>query len=87
MRGTTDSDLWKCKRCGLPLSSCRCSGYPRRTKAAVMALALALLMTQGAQAQCGCESTPEPIIGTPCNSDAPHTCYDYQVYLSVIKVQ
>lgn len=25
----TDSDLWECKRCGLPLSRCRCSGYPR----------------------------------------------------------
>ncbi len=46
-------------------------------------MALALLATP-IQAQCDCEIVPEPIIGTPCNSDAPHACYDHQVYMPLV---
>lgn len=78
---TTDPDLWKCKRCGLPLLFCKCRGVV--TRVFVFGVALALL-AMPIQAQCDCEIVPEPIIGTPCNSDAPHACYDHQIYMPIV---
>jgi hypothetical protein len=80
---TTDPDLWKCKRCGLPMSRCKCRGVAARVF--VFGVALALLATP-IQAQCDCEIVPEPIIGIPCNSDAEYLCYDYQIYLPILEV-
>ena len=78
---TTDPDLWKCKRCDLPLSRCKCRGIAARVVAFGAALAL---LAAPIQAQCDCEIVPEPIIGTPCNSDAPHACYDHQIYMPMV---
>lgn len=93
---TTDPDLWKCPRCGLPLRICggNCRRRAGRKWRGVLAagVALALLATP-AQAGCHCLPVePEPVVPIvgpgigPCSSDAPHWCYPQQVWLPILAV-
>ena len=71
---TTDPDLGKCKRCGLPLSRCKCRGVA--AKVVIVGVALALL-AMPLQAQ--------TIVGPgPCSSDTPWGCYEYRQHLPML---
>lgn len=60
---TTDSDMWKCKRCGLGPRDCKCTRFLRRMDWWTLALAVMLatvLWALPVGAQCGCEGEPVP---------------------------
>lgn len=77
---TTDPEIWKCPRCGLPVRICggNCQRSRRRWRTGVLTagMALALLATP-LQAQ--------TIVGPgPCHSDTPWGCYWHRVLLPMI---